>query len=45
VIPAPLVLIAVGIAMPLLGISLVAFLVLDGIIGFVRARRATAREA
>ncbi|KOV87975.1 peptidase [Nocardia sp. NRRL S-836] len=40
VIPAPLVLIALGIAMPLLGISLVAFLVLDGIIGTVRARAA-----
>lgn len=39
VIPAPLVLIAVGIAMPLLGISLVAFLVLDGIIGVVRSRK------
>ncbi|MFD9700051.1 PepSY-associated TM helix domain-containing protein [Lentzea sp. NPDC059081] len=40
VIPAPLVLIAVGIAIPLLGLSLVAFLVLDGVIGLVRARRA-----
>ncbi|MFD5826163.1 PepSY-associated TM helix domain-containing protein [Lentzea sp. NPDC060358] len=40
VIPAPLVLIAVGIAVPLLGISLVAFLVVDGIIGLVRARGA-----
>ncbi|WP_229904247.1 PepSY-associated TM helix domain-containing protein [Lentzea cavernae] len=39
VIPAPLVLIAVGIAMPLLGISLVAFLILDGVIGAVRARK------
>ncbi len=39
VIPAPLVLIAVGIAMPLLGISLLAFLGLDGIIGIVRSRR------
>ncbi|ANZ39889.1 peptidase [Lentzea guizhouensis] len=39
VIPAPLVLIAVGIAMPLLGISLLAFLVLDGIIGIVRSRK------
>ncbi|GLY47699.1 PepSY domain-containing protein [Lentzea sp. NBRC 102530] len=39
VIPAPLVLIALGIAMPLLGISLVAFLVLDGIIGFVKSRK------
>jgi uncharacterized iron-regulated membrane protein len=39
VIPAPLVLIALGIAMPLLGISLVAFLILDGIIGVVRSRK------
>lgn len=39
VIPAPLVMIAIGIAIPLLGISLVAFLVLDGVIGLVRARR------
>lgn len=40
VIPAPLVLIAIGWAIPLLGVSLVAFLVLDGVIGLVRARRA-----
>ncbi|WP_394618673.1 PepSY-associated TM helix domain-containing protein [Lentzea sp. JNUCC 0626] len=40
VIPAPLVLIALGIAMPLLGISLLAFLILDGIIGFARSRKA-----
>ncbi|HEX7305994.1 PepSY domain-containing protein [Lentzea sp.] len=39
VIPAPLVIIALGIAIPLLGISLAAFLVLDGVIGLVRARR------
>ncbi|MEO6090029.1 MAG: PepSY domain-containing protein [Umezawaea sp.] len=38
VIPAPLVLIAIGWAIPLLGLSLVAFLVLDGVIGLVRAR-------
>ncbi|SDF38533.1 Uncharacterized iron-regulated membrane protein [Lentzea fradiae] len=41
VIPAPLVLIAIGWALPLLGISLVAFLVFDGIVGAVRARRTT----
>ncbi len=39
VIPAPLVLIAIGWAIPLLGLSLVAFLVLDGVIGAVRASR------
>ncbi|HEX6341112.1 PepSY domain-containing protein [Umezawaea sp.] len=39
VVPAPLVLILVGWAIPLLGLSLVAFLVLDGVIGFVRSRR------
>jgi uncharacterized iron-regulated membrane protein len=38
VIPAPLVLIAICWAIPLLGLSLVAFLVLDGVIGLVRAR-------
>ncbi|WNV85741.1 PepSY domain-containing protein [Umezawaea sp. Da 62-37] len=38
VIPAPLVLIAIGLAIPLLGISLLAFLVLDGVIGLVRSR-------
>jgi uncharacterized iron-regulated membrane protein len=38
VIPAPLVLIAIGWAIPLLGISLVAFLILDGVIGLARAR-------
>ncbi|MCP2273918.1 putative iron-regulated membrane protein [Actinokineospora diospyrosa] len=37
-VPAPLVLIAVGWAIPLLGVSLVAFLVLDGVVGLVRAR-------
>lgn len=37
VIPAPLVLIAVGWAIPLLGLSLLAFLVLDGLIGLARA--------
>ncbi len=42
VVPAPLVLIAIGWAIPLLGLSLVAFLVLDGVIGLARAR---AREA
>jgi len=41
VVPAPLVLIAIGWAIPLLGISLVAFLVLDAVLGVVRARRAT----
>ncbi|MFC6087769.1 PepSY-associated TM helix domain-containing protein [Saccharothrix lopnurensis] len=38
VIPAPLVLIAVGWAVPLLGLSLLAFLVLDGLIGLARRR-------
>lgn len=38
VVPAPLVLIAVGWAIPLLGLSLLAFLVLDGLVGAVRAR-------
>ncbi|MET0132984.1 MAG: PepSY domain-containing protein [Kibdelosporangium sp.] len=38
VIPAPLVLVVIGWAIPLLGISLVAFLILDGLIGLVRAR-------
>ncbi|MBM7774323.1 putative iron-regulated membrane protein [Actinokineospora baliensis] len=37
-VPAPLVLIAVGWAIPLLGVSLLAFLILDGVIGLVRAR-------
>ncbi|MEU5693037.1 PepSY-associated TM helix domain-containing protein [Actinosynnema sp. NPDC020468] len=39
VVPAPLVLIAVGWAIPLLGLSLVAFLVLDGLVGLARRRR------
>ncbi|MBB5957331.1 putative iron-regulated membrane protein [Saccharothrix tamanrassetensis] len=50
VVPAPLVLIAVGWAIPLLGLSLLAFLVLDALIGLARKRtggrnddRATAR--
>ncbi|HWO59321.1 MAG TPA: PepSY domain-containing protein [Umezawaea sp.] len=38
VVPAPLVLILIGWAIPLLGLSLVAFLVLDGVIGLVRSR-------
>ncbi|MFD1148654.1 PepSY-associated TM helix domain-containing protein [Saccharothrix hoggarensis] len=38
VIPAPLVLIAIGWAIPLLGLSLLAFLVLDGLIGLARKR-------
>ncbi|MFD7660148.1 PepSY domain-containing protein, partial [Actinosynnema sp. NPDC059797] len=38
VIPAPLVLIAVGWAIPLLGLSLLAFLVLDGLVGLARRR-------
>ncbi|PPK68571.1 PepSY domain-containing protein [Actinokineospora auranticolor] len=40
-VPAPLVVIAVGWAIPLLGISLAAFLVLDGLIGLRRARATT----
>ncbi len=38
VIPAPLVLIAIGWAIPLLGLSLLAFLVLDGLIALARGR-------
>ena len=38
VIPAPLVLIAIGWAIPLLGLSLLAFLVLDGLTGLARKR-------
>ncbi|MCC8242997.1 PepSY domain-containing protein [Saccharothrix sp. NEAU-S10] len=38
VIPAPLVLIAIGWAIPLLGLSLLAFLVLDALIGLARRR-------
>ncbi|MFE2750587.1 PepSY-associated TM helix domain-containing protein [Actinosynnema sp. NPDC059335] len=38
VIPAPLVLIAIGWAVPLLGLSLLAFLVLDGLLGLARRR-------
>ncbi|WP_447002107.1 PepSY-associated TM helix domain-containing protein [Saccharothrix isguenensis] len=44
VIPAPLVLIAVGWAVPLLGLSLLAFLVLDGVIGLA-LRRTGGRNA
>ncbi|GAA3873457.1 PepSY domain-containing protein [Saccharothrix violaceirubra] len=39
VVPAPLVLIAVGWAIPLLGLSLVAFLLLDAALGFARNRK------
>ena len=39
VIPAPLVLILIGWAIPLLGLSLLAFLILDGLVGLVRARK------
>ncbi|MFD4636045.1 PepSY-associated TM helix domain-containing protein [Lentzea sp. NPDC058436] len=45
VIPAPLVLIAIGWAIPLLGISLLAFLVIDGVVGFVRSRRRVEQQA
>ncbi|ROP35045.1 PepSY-associated TM helix domain-containing protein [Saccharothrix texasensis] len=38
VIPAPLVLIALGWAIPLLGLSLLAFLLLDGLVGAARRR-------
>ncbi|PRY44719.1 PepSY-associated TM helix domain-containing protein [Umezawaea tangerina] len=44
VIPAPLVLIAIGLAIPLLGISLLAFLALDGVIGLVRSRAKPSAE-
>ncbi|GLZ38016.1 membrane protein [Actinokineospora sp. NBRC 105648] len=40
-VPAPLVLIAIGWAMPVLGVSLLAFLVLDGLIGLWRKRTAS----
>ncbi len=43
-IPAPLVLIAIGLAIPLLGISLLAFLALDGVIGLVRSRAKPSAE-
>ena len=45
VIPGPLVLIAIGWAIPLLGLSLLAFLVLDGLIGLARRGRATEDRA
>lgn len=41
VIPAPLVLILIGWAIPLLGLSLIAFLIVDGVIGLVRSRTRT----
>ncbi|WP_367127722.1 PepSY-associated TM helix domain-containing protein [Saccharothrix sp. HUAS TT1] len=44
VIPAPLVLIAIGWAIPLLGLSLLAFLVLDGLIGLASRARTSPRS-